>query len=84
MKQPSGKEIAKLKKSVCDNNQWEKVTSFEVGLPTSIRLPPDLISSLQKIADLRGERSYQTLLKKWVTERAAYEIELIQLARRKK
>ena len=84
MKQPSKREIEKLKKEALDPTKWEKVESFEVGRPTSIRLPPDLIASLQKIAELRGERSYQTLLKKWLLERASYEIELVQLARGKR
>ncbi|NBX93923.1 MAG: hypothetical protein EB078_02725 [Proteobacteria bacterium] len=84
MKQPSKREIEKLKKEALDTSKWEKVSGFEVGKPTSIRLPPELISSLQKIAKLRGERSYQTLLKKWLLERATYEIELVQLARGRK
>lgn len=84
MKQPSKKEIEKLKKEALDQSKWERVSSFEVGRPTSIRLPPDLIESIQKIAELRGERSYQTLLKKWLLERASYEIELVQLARGKR
>ena len=84
MKQPSKREIEKLKKEALDAAKWEKVEGFEVGRPTSIRLPPDLIASLQKIADLRGERSYQTLLKKWLLERASYEMELDSLARGKR
>ena len=84
MKQPSKKELERIKKDVLDPTKWEKVSGFEVGRPTSIRLPPDLIASLQKIAELRGERSYQTLLKKWLSERATYEMEIIQLARGKR
>lgn len=84
MKHPTKKELEKLKKEALDASKWEKVAGFEIGRPTSIRLPPDLIASLQKIADLRGERSYQTLLKKWLTERASYEMELVQLARGKR
>lgn len=84
MKQPSERELDKLKKEALDPAKWQKVSGFEVGKPTSIRLPPELIASLQKIADLRGERSYQTLLKKWLLERATYEIELVQLARGKR
>lgn len=84
MKQPSKKELDRLKKEALDESKWEKVSNFEVGRPTSIRLPPDLIASLQRIAELRGERSYQTLLKKWLSERASYEMELVQLARGKR
>ncbi|MBI2606503.1 MAG: hypothetical protein HYW49_10535 [Deltaproteobacteria bacterium] len=57
---------------------------LNVSRPTSIRLSPTLIKNLERVAELRGERSYQTLLKKWVTERLEYEIELIDLARKKK
>ena len=84
MKQPSKKELEKIKKEALEENNWEKVSSFHVSRPTSIRLPPDLIETLQKIADLRGERSYQTLLKKWLSERADYEMELVSLARGKR
>ena len=84
MKQPSKREIARLKKEAYDESKWEEVEPFRVSRPTSIRLPPDLIDNLQKIADLRGERSYQTLLKHWLMERAKYEMELVDLARRKR
>jgi hypothetical protein len=50
----------------------------------SIRLSPKLILDLEKIARLRGEKSYQALLKRWVTERVEYEMELIDLAKSKK
>ena len=36
---------------------------------------------VETIAKLRGERSYRTLLKKWVTERLKYEMELISLVK---
>ncbi len=84
MKQPSKIDLEKLKREALDASKWEMVSGFEAGRPTSIRLPPNLIETLQKIAELRGERSYQTLLKKWLMERAAYEIELVQLARGKR
>lgn len=84
MKQPSKKELAQLKRSTLKVEDWEEVEGFSVSKPTSIRLSPKLIRDLQKIAELRGERSYQTLLKKWVAERINYEIELVELARRKK
>ena len=84
MKQPSKRELDRLKKEALDESKWEKVPNFEIGRPTSIRLPPELIASLQKIAELRGERSYQTLLKKWLSERASYEMELVGLARGKR
>ena len=84
MKQPSKKELAQLKRSALKAQDWEEVEGFSASKPTSIRLSPKLIQDLQKIADLRGEQSYQTLLKKWVAERISYEIELVELVRRKK
>lgn len=84
MKQPSKKEMLRLKKEALDADKWEETSSFEASRPISIRLPPELIQSLQKIAELRGERSYQTLLKRWLSERASYEMELVELARKRK
>ena len=84
MKQPSKKDLEKIKKEALDDSKWEGVPGFEVSRPTSIRLPPDLIANLQKIANLRGEKSYQTLLKRWLSERAQYEMELVSLARGKR
>jgi len=84
MKQPSKREIAELKKEAGKPSAWEEVESFKATRPTSIRLSSQLIRDLEEIARLRGERSYQTLLKKWVTERARYEMELIELGKRKK
>lgn len=84
MKQPTKRELSRLKKESARPLAWEEVESFQASRPTSIRLSPKLIKDLEKIARLRGERSYQTLLKRWVAERAEYEMELISLAKHKK
>lgn len=84
MKKPTRREIAELKKEASKESEWEEVESFKATKPTSIRLSPQLIRDLEEIARLRGERSYQTLLKRWVAERARYEMELIALGKRKK
>ena len=84
MKPPNKRELSKLKKDSGKENLWEESEGFEATKPTSIRLSPQLIKNLEKIASLRGERSYQTLLKRWVAERVQYEIELIELAKHKK
>lgn len=84
MKKISKKQIAKLKKETGNKDNWTKVDSFSASKSTSIRLPPELIDGLETLADLRGERSYQALLKQWVTERVRYELELINLAKRRK
>jgi hypothetical protein len=83
MKQMTKQELIKLKKQATQKNDWEEVDGFKATKPTSIRLPPKLISDLEKIAQVRGEKSYQTLLKHWVEERVDYEMELIELAREK-
>ncbi len=83
MKQPSKKELARLKRSASKPQDWEEVEPFSAAKPTSIRLSAKLIEELQMLAEIRGERSYQTLLKKWVSERIAYEIELVELARKR-
>ena len=84
MKQPPKHELEKFKKEASSENAWEEVDSFKVAKPTSIRLSPQLIRDLEKIANLRGEKSYQSLLKRWVAERVRYELELITLVKSKK
>ncbi len=84
MKQPSKYELTRLKAEAHEKNAWEEVNRFKVAKPTSIRLSPQLIRDLEKITHLRGEKSYQTLLKRWVTERVGYEMELIDLVKSKK
>lgn len=84
MKQPKNRELSKLKKQASNERSWQEVEGFNATKPTSIRLSPQLIKGLEKIAQLRGEKSYQTLLKRWVAERVEYEMELIALARHKK
>ena len=84
MKQPSKRDLKKLKEDVSKAKSWEEVESFSASRPTSIRLPPKLVHDLQALAELHGEKSYQALLKRWVTEKVRYEMELIDLASRKK
>jgi hypothetical protein len=84
MKQISKQELLRLKKQATQEGEWEEVEGFKATKPTSIRFSPKLISDLEKIAHIRGEKSYQTLLKHWVEERVDYELELIELVREKK
>ena len=84
MKQPSKKELEELKKEALQKENWEKVEGFSVTHPTSIRLPEKMIHDLQYLAQLRGEKSYQKLLKNWVTDKVKYEMELVNLAKKKK
>ena len=84
MKQPSKRDLKKLKEDASKPKNWEEVEGFEATRPTSIRLSPKLVHDLQALAELHGEKSYQALLKRWVTEKVRYEMELIDLASRKK
>ncbi len=84
MKPPSKKKLQQLKTEASQGNHWEKVESFKAAKLTSIRLSPTLIKGLEKLAKLHGERSYQTLLKKWVSERVNYEMNLLELAHKRK
>lgn len=83
MKQPSKKELERLKKETKETNKWEETSPFNATKLTPIRLPDELIEDLQKIAELRGERNYEVLLKRWLLERAKYEMELVELARKR-
>jgi hypothetical protein len=82
MKKTSYKK-AKIRHVARNNNQWEQTESFNLTRPTSIRLSSTLVKNLKRLARLHGERSYQSLLKKWVSERVHYETELIGLSKRK-
>ncbi len=84
MKQPNKVTLNKLKKQSTNTATWEEVVGFKVSKPTSIRLSPNLIRHLETLAKLHGEKSYQTLLKKWVAERVAYEMSLVEQVRLKK
>lgn len=84
MKQPSKRDLKKLKVDASTAKNWEEVEGFMATRPTSIRLSPKLVHDLQSLAELHGEKSYQALLKKWVTEKVNYEMELIELGSRKK
>ena len=84
MKQPSKKELEELKKEALQKENLEKVEGFQATRPTSIRLPDKMIHDLQYLAQIRGEKSYQKLLKNWVTEKVSYEMELVSLAKKKK
>lgn len=84
MKQPSKKKLEELKKEVLQKENWEKVEGFNVTRPTSIRLPDKMIHDLQYLAQIRGMKSYQKLLKHWVMNNVKYEMELVSLAKKKK
>jgi hypothetical protein len=62
---------------------WERVDGF-VGLarPAAIRLTPTLAKRLNTLAMFHGAGTAEELAKRWLTERVAYELELIEKARK--
>ncbi len=48
----------------------------EISATTSIRLPGELVESLKIVAKLEGERKYQTMVRKWITERLQQEVQI--------
>ena len=42
----------------------------------SIRLPGELVETLKVVAKLEGERGYQSMVRKWITERLQQEARL--------
>lgn len=59
---------------------WDESRSVEVlpekksiGISTSIRLPPEMVEKLRKVARKKGNIGYQTLLKIWIAERLEKE-----------
>lgn len=42
----------------------------------SIRLPGELVEMLKVVAKLEGERGYQSMVRKWITERLQQEARL--------
>lgn len=68
------KEIDDIVVKEADNdNLWGKWVSVNPARPISIRLSEQTISSLKTLAKLMHQKGYQTLLKKWITERLIYE-----------
>ena len=52
---------------------------------TSVRLPPELVKNLKAVAELEGESSYQSMIKKWIEERLKHETKLLaKLAKRRR
>jgi hypothetical protein len=78
--------MKKTKKSRASNekydpSEWDDSASVSVvpeqrkvlGISTSIRLPPAMLSKLKRVAARKGDVGYQTLLKIWIAERLEKE-----------
>jgi len=50
-----------------DDSAWSEPKKVNPGKPISIRLSQNVIVSLKELAKLKGERGYQTLIKKMDT-----------------
>jgi len=50
------------------------MSEAEITATASIRLPGKIIEALKIVAKLEGERRYQTMVRKWITERLRHGI----------
>ena len=53
----------------------ESMSGASQQTPNSVRLPKELVKKLKTVAKRKGESEYQTLVKVWIEERLAREIE---------
>ena len=75
------KKKPKTTKQEYNAQEWDDSESVVVipepriksGIPTSIRLPLQMIEQLRKIAEKKGDIGYQTLIKIWIAERLEEE-----------
>lgn len=52
------------------------MSQAKITTTTSIHLPGELVEALKIVAKLEGEREYQTMVRKWITERLQQEAQL--------
>jgi len=52
------------------------MSAAETSTTASIRLPGELVETLKVVAKLEGERGYQSMVRKWITERLQQEARL--------
>ena len=75
------KKARKTKIEKYDPSKWDEALSVSVvpekrkiiGILTSIRLPPAMLTKLKRVAARKGDVGYQTLLKIWIAERLEKE-----------
>ena len=71
----------KSKNEKYNPHEWDESASVAVipekrkiiGISTSIRLPPGMVTKLKRVAARKGDVGYQTLLKIWIAERLEKE-----------
>jgi hypothetical protein len=54
----------------------ELMSKATIHTPTSVRLPTKLVKALKAVAELEGERDYQTMVRRWIEERLRQEARL--------
>jgi hypothetical protein len=52
------------------------MSEAETAATASIRLPGKIVEALKIVAKLEGERKYQTMVRKWITERLRQEAQM--------
>ena len=52
------------------------MSQAKTNTTASIRLPGKLVETLKVVAKLEGERGYQSMVRKWITERLQQEARL--------
>ncbi|MEO6725262.1 MAG: hypothetical protein ABIP14_08160 [Blastocatellia bacterium] len=51
----------------------EQMKHAKLHVPETIRLPSQLVATLQKMAESAGETGYQEMVRKWIEERLQQE-----------
>lgn len=54
----------------------DMMSEAEIASTTSIRLPGNIVEALKIVAKLEGERKYQNMVRKWITERLRQEAKI--------
>jgi len=54
----------------------EQMSNAKKHAADSIRLPGEMVETLKIVAELKGERDYQTIVRKWIEERLEQEAKL--------
>jgi len=54
----------------------DMMSEAEIASTTSIRLPGKIVEALKIVAKLEGERKYQNMVRKWITERLRHEAKI--------
>ena len=71
-------EKVELEYHLMDPSEFdEQMSKARIHTPTSVRLPTKLVKALKAVAELEGERDYQTMVRRWIEERLRQEARLV-------